>query len=146
MFFSGLTIWAIFFLTRLKNNYFNKYNKELTDFVLLSKSNKLLAFYFSIVLFSIGGFPPMVGFLVKMGVFLTAIESSMYFISLVSILSSIVATFYYLRIIKILYFEKVLVGKLYYPITTKYSSLIVLLSFFIFIFIYKSYFFIFSNL
>jgi len=141
--FSGLTIWAIFFLTRLKNNYFNKYNKELTDFVLLSKSNKLLAFYFSIVLFSIGGFPPMVGFLVKMGVFLTAIESSMYFISLVSILSSIVATFYYLRIIKILYFEKVLVGKLYYPITTKYSSLIVLLSFlFLFLFINPTFLFL----
>ena len=106
-------------LKNLKNNYFNKYNKELTDFVLLSKSNKLLAFYFSIVLFSIGGFPPMVGFLVKMGVFLTAIESSMYFISLVSILSSIVATFYYLRIIKILYFEKTISGKLYYPISSE---------------------------
>ena len=67
----------------------------------------------------------------------------MYFISLVSILSSIVATFYYLRIIKILYFEKVLVGKLYYPITTKYSSLIVLLSFlFLFLFINPTFLFL----
>ena len=73
----------------------------------------------------------MIGFLVKIGIFLTAIESSMYFIGLISILSSIIATFYYLRIIKIVYFEKVLVGKLYYPINTKNSSIIVLLSFFI---------------
>ena len=115
--FSGLCIWSIFILTRVKNNRLKKQNKDLTDLVLLGKSNYTLATFLSVILFSVAGFPPMIGFLVKINVFLTAIESSMYFVALISILCSVVATFFYIRIVKILYFEKVIVGKLYYPIS-----------------------------
>ena len=87
----------------------------------------MLALFFTISLFSVAGFPPMIGFLVKVGIFLTAIESSMYFLALISILCSVVATFYYIRIIKIMYFEKVIVGKLYYPITSNKGIIISLL-------------------
>ena len=117
--FSGLCIWSIFIMTRVKSNHFKKQNKDLTDLVAFSKSNYTLATFFSVILFSVAGFPPMVGFLVKINVFLTAIESSMYFIALISILCSVVATFYYIRIIKIVYFEKTVAGKLYYPISTE---------------------------
>ena len=133
--FSGLCIWSIFMLTKLKNSYVQKQNKDLTDLVLLGKSNYMLAIFFTTVLFSVAGFPPMIGFLVKMGVFLTAMEVSMYFVALISILCSVVGTFYYIRLIKILYFEKVLVGKLYYPINSKSSVLITLL-FFLFLFLF----------
>ena len=122
--FSGLCIWSVFIITRLKNNYFLKHNKDLTDIVLLNKTNKMLALIFTISLFSIAGFPPMIGFLVKVGIFLTAIESSMYFLALISILCSVIATFYYIRIIKIMYFEKVIVGKLYYPISSNKGIII----------------------
>ena len=77
----------------------------------------------------------MIGFLVKLGVFTTAIESSMYFVAIISILCSVVGTFYYIRLIKILYFEKLLVGKLYYPITTQ-SSFIISLLFYLFLFLF----------
>ena len=117
--FSGLCIWSIFIMTRVKSNHFKKQNKDLTDLVAFSKSNYTLATFFSVILFSVAGFPPMVGFLVKINIFLTAIESSMYFIALISILCSVVATFYYIRIIKIVYFEKTVAGKLYYPISTE---------------------------
>ena len=133
--FSGLCVWSIFLATRLKNNYFQKQNKDLTDLVLLGKSNYMLAIFFTTVLFSVAGFPPMIGFLVKMGIFVTAIESSMYFVALISILCSVVGTFYYIRIIKILYFEKVLVGKLYYPIDSQ-SSVIITSLFFLLIFLF----------
>jgi len=133
--FSGLCIWSIFMSTQLKNTYTQKQNKDLTDLVLLGKSNYMLAIFFTTVLFSVAGFPPMIGFLVKMGVFLTAMEASMYFVALVSILCSVVGTFYYIRLIKILYFEKVLVGKLYYPINSQCSVLITLL-FFLFLFLF----------
>lgn len=133
--FSGLCVWSIFLLTRLKTNYLQKQNKDLTDLILLGKSNYMLAVFFTTVLFSIAGFPPMIGFLVKISVFLTAIESSMYFIAILSILCSVVGTFYYIRLIKILYFEKVLVGKLYYPITTQ-SSILISFLFFLFIFLF----------
>tara|TARA_B110000003_G_scaffold243693_1_gene252315 strand:+ start:24280 stop:26013 length:1734 start_codon:yes stop_codon:yes gene_type:complete len=125
--FSGLCVWSIFLVMRLKNNYYQKQNKDLTDLVLLSKSNPMVAVFFTTVLFSLAGFPPMIGFLVKLGVFTTAIESSMYFVALISILCSVVGTFYYIRLIKILYFEKSLTGKLYYPITTQSSIMITFL-------------------
>ena len=133
--FSGLCVWSIFLVTNLKNNYFQKQNKDLTDLVLLGKSNYMLAIFFTTVLFSIAGFPPMIGFLVKMGIFLTAMESSMYFVALISILCSVIGTFYYIRLIKILYFEKVLVGKLYYPINFQNSVLITFL-FFLLLFLF----------
>ena len=133
--FSGLCIWSIFILTRVKNSYIQKQNKDLTDLVLLGKSNYMLAIFFTVVLFSVAGFPPMIGFLVKMGVFLTAMEVSMYFVALISILCSVVGTFYYIRLIKILYFEQLLVGKLYYPINSQ-SSILITSLFFLFLFLF----------
>lgn len=143
--FSGLCVWSIFIQTRVKTNYLQKQNKDLTDLVLLGKSNYMLAIFFTTVLFSIAGFPPMIGFLVKISVFLTAIESSMYFVALLSILCSVIGTFYYIRLIKILYFEKVLVGKLYHPIKTQSSILIAILFFsFLFLFINPTILYLFS--
>ena len=126
--FSGLCVWSVFVLTRVKQNRFLKQNKDLTDLVLLGKSNYTLASFFTLTLFSIAGFPPMIGFLVKINIFLSGVESSMYFLVIFSILCSVIATFYYIRIVKILYFEKLLVGKLYYPIQT--SSVTILSIFF----------------
>ena len=143
--FSGLCIWSVFVMTKVKNNHFKKQNKDLTDLVCCYKSNYTLALLFSITLFSIAGFPPMIGFLVKINIFLTAIESSMYFIVLVSILCSVVATFFYIRIIKILYFENLIAGKLYYPIPS--SGIYLLSGLFwslVFLFINPTLFFLFS--
>jgi len=143
--FSGLCIWTIFISTRLKTNYFQKQNKDLTDLVSLGKSNNTLALIFSIVLFSVAGFPPMIGFLVKISVFLTAIESSMFFVPLICILCSVVGTFYYIRIVKILFFEKTLAGKLFYPINYFNSiSISFLFYFFIFLFVNPTLLFLFS--
>lgn len=143
--FSGLCVWSIFLITRVKNNYLQKQNKDLTDLVLLGKSNYMLAIFFTTVLFSVAGFPPMIGFLVKISVFLTAIESSMYFVALLSILCSVIGTFYYIRLVKILYFEKVLVGRLYYPIKIQSSILIsVLFYLFLFLFINPTILYLFS--
>jgi NADH-quinone oxidoreductase subunit N len=126
---SSLCFWSIYLFVNLKKKfYFTKQNKELGDFVLLRESNPLLALILSITLFSIAGIPPIVGFLAKIGVFLAVIKSSAYLIAFISILFSVASTFYYIRIIKILYFENVLVGKLYENISTKKSLLISLLA------------------
>lgn len=133
---SGLSIWYVILLLRLKKKFFeNKYNKELSDLALLKKSNGALAFSLSLTMFSIAGIPPLVGFLAKMTVFLSVVGISFYFIALASILCSVVSTFYYIRIIKVLYFENLLVGKLYYPIkTTKTVILSVLIFSLVFFF------------
>ena len=116
---SGLCVWYIILLLRLKKNFSEKkYSKELSDLTLLRKSNTALAFSLSLTMFSIAGIPPLVGFLAKMSVFLSVVGISFYFIALASIICSVVSTFYYIRIIKILYFENLLIGKLYYPIKT----------------------------
>lgn len=125
---AGLATWFIILTLRIKRRKtFNKYNKELGDFILLKKSNSALAFSFALTMFSIAGIPPMLGFLAKISVFLSVVGISYYIVALFSILFSVVSTFYYMRIIKILYFENTLVGKLYYPIN---NNKIILLSIF----------------
>jgi NADH-quinone oxidoreductase subunit N len=80
-------------------------------------------------MFSIAGIPPMIGFLAKMGVFLSVISSHFIIFAIASAIFSVVATFYYIRIIKVLYFENLLVGKLYYSINSEKT---IILSFLIF--------------
>jgi len=114
---SGLSIWYVFLLIRLKNKYLkSKHSKELSDLVLLKKSNSGIAFTFALTMFSIAGIPPVIGFLAKINIFLFVVGISFYYLALISIVCSVISTFYYIRIIKILYFESLLVGKLYYPI------------------------------
>ena len=126
---SGLSFWAVYlFLIQKKDVYYNKNNKELGDLVLLKESNPMLAFILAMTLFSLAGIPPLVGFLIKIGVFSVAIKSSAYLVSVVSIVLSVISTFYYIRLIKVLYFENTLVGKLYIPITTQKALLISVLA------------------
>lgn len=127
---SNLGTWYIILLLRLKkDNFKNKYNKELSDLILLKKSNFILAFSLSLTMFSLAGIPPLIGFLAKMNVLLSVIGISFYFVAFLAILCSVISTFYYIRIIKVLYFENVLVGKLYYPIKTLKISILSVLTF-----------------
>jgi NADH:ubiquinone oxidoreductase subunit 2 (subunit N) len=127
---SGLSFWSVYlFLNQKQDTYFRKNNKELGDLALLKESNPMLALILAMTLFSIAGIPPMVGFLAKVGIFVVVVKSSAYLVSVVSILLSVISTFYYIRLIKVLYFENALVGKLYLPITTQKSLLIAILSF-----------------
>ena len=126
---SGLSFWAVYlFLIQKREFYYNKNNKELGDLVLLKESNPMLAFILAMTLFSLAGIPPLVGFLIKVGVFSVAVKSSAYLVSVVSIILSVISTFYYIRLIKVLYFENTLVGKLYVPITTQKALLIAILA------------------
>lgn len=134
---AGLSTWSTILLLRLKKKFFkNKYNKELGDFVLLKKSNPALAFSFALTIFSTAGIPPMVGFLAKVNAFLSLINVDFFIIALLSILFSVISTFYYIRIIKILYFENTLVGKLYYAIDDNSRTLILSLLVFSLVFLF----------
>jgi NADH:ubiquinone oxidoreductase subunit 2 (subunit N) len=122
---SGLSFWSVYlFLIQKRDVYFNKNNKELGDLVLLNQSNPMLALILAMTLFSMAGIPPIVGFLAKVGIFLVVVKSSAYLVATVSIVLSVISTFYYIRFIKVLYYENTLVGKLYLPITTQKALLI----------------------
>ncbi len=72
----------------------------------LGKTNPFLGLAISIFMFSLAGIPPLAGFFAKFYVFKAVIEQSMYFLAIVGLLSTVIAAFYYLRIIKIIYFDK----------------------------------------
>ncbi len=72
----------------------------------LSKSNPLMALVLAIFMFSMAGIPPLAGFFGKLYVFLAAIESGLYTLAVVGVLSSVVGAFYYLRIVKLMYFDE----------------------------------------
>ena len=91
-------------LLMLKRN--NEYYEEIEDLSGLSKNHPLLSLSLLIILFSLAGIPPLAGFFAKFYIFKAVLEQSMYFLAIVGLLSTVVAAFYYLRVIKIIYFDK----------------------------------------
>jgi len=84
-----------------------KYCEDIKDLAGISKQNPLLAISFLIIMFSLAGIPPLAGFFAKFYVFMTVIENSMYLLAIVGLLSTVISAFYYLRIIKIIYFDEI---------------------------------------
>ena len=83
-----------------------KYCEDIKDLAGISKQNPLLAISFLIIMFSLAGIPPLAGFFAKFYVFMSVIESGMYTLAIVGLLSTVISAFYYLRIIKIIYFDE----------------------------------------
>ncbi len=83
----------------------NKYYENIDDLSGLSKNHPLLSLCLLIILFSLAGIPPLAGFFAKFYIFMAVIEKSMYALAIIGLLSTVIAAFYYLRIIKIIYFD-----------------------------------------
>jgi len=79
--------------------------QTLPEFSFLGKTNPVLAFTFTIILFSMAGIPPLAGFCSKFYLFFAALSSSLYLLAFVGVLTSVISCFYYIRFIKIMYFE-----------------------------------------
>jgi NADH-quinone oxidoreductase subunit N len=84
-----------------------KYMEEITDLSGISKKNPLIAISFLIILFSLAGIPPLGGFFAKFYVFVSVIESGLYTLAIIGLLTTVVSAFYYLRIIKVIYFDEI---------------------------------------
>ncbi len=80
--------------------------ETIDDLAGLSRQDPLKAFLFAMLLFSLAGIPPLAGFFAKFYVFLAAIEAQLYTLAVLGVLSSAVGAYYYLRIIKIMYFDE----------------------------------------
>ena len=91
-------------LLMMKRN--DEYYEDIHDLSGVSKNHPLLALSLLVILFSLAGIPPLAGFFAKFYIFKSVIEQSMYFLAIVGLLSTVIAAFYYLRIIKIIYFDK----------------------------------------
>jgi len=99
--FMNLAFFSCLFM--LKKN--DKYYENIEDLSGLSKNHPLFSFCLLIILFSLAGIPPLAGFFAKFYIFMAVIENSMYFLAIIGLLSTVIAAFYYLRIIKIIYFD-----------------------------------------
>jgi NADH-quinone oxidoreductase subunit N len=85
----------------------NGQNFELiSDFAGLSRTNPLLAFFFAMLLFSLAGIPPLAGFFAKFYVFVAAIKAGLFTLSVIGVLTSVVGAYYYLLIVKVMYFDE----------------------------------------
>src|SRR5947207_2658991 len=80
--------------------------ERLSDFAGLSRTNPLLAFFFAMLLFSLAGVPPLAGFFAKWYVFVAAIKANLFTLAVIGVLTSVVGAFYYLSIIKVMYFDE----------------------------------------
>jgi NADH-quinone oxidoreductase subunit N len=83
-----------------------KYTENIEDLSGLSKKNPLIGLAFLIILFSLAGIPPLAGFFAKFYVFIAVIENEMYALAIIGLLTTVISAFYYLRIIKIIYFDE----------------------------------------
>jgi NADH-quinone oxidoreductase subunit N len=116
---TSLILWSLVLsINTLKNL---DRSKTLVDLSFLSTTNPLLALTGLLAFFSLAGVPPLVGFYAKMSIFLTTIGSSLVFASLFAILSSVISSYYYIRIIKNLYFEKRENTTFFIPVTRSCS-------------------------
>jgi NADH-quinone oxidoreductase subunit N len=80
--------------------------EEISDLTGLSRTNPVLAFLLAVILFSLAGIPPLAGFFAKFYVFMAAIEAELYWLAVIGVLASVVGAYYYLRIVKIMYFDE----------------------------------------
>ena len=82
------------------------YKENISDLSGISKKHPILGISFLIILFSLAGIPPLGGFFAKFYVFMAVIESEMYVLAIIGLLTTVISAYYYLRIIKIIYFDK----------------------------------------
>ena len=84
----------------------NKFYDNIEDLSGLSKNHPIISLCLLIILFSLAGIPPLAGFFAKFYIFISVIEQSMYFLAIVGLISTVISAFYYLKIIKIIYFDE----------------------------------------
>ena len=83
----------------------NEYKENISDLSGISKKHPILAISFLIILFSLAGIPPLGGFFAKFYVFTSVVEQKMYALAIIGLLTTVISAFYYLKIIKTIYFD-----------------------------------------
>jgi NADH-quinone oxidoreductase subunit N len=80
--------------------------EDISDLSGLARTNPGMAFFFAMLLFSLAGIPPLAGFFAKYYVFLAAIKAGLFTLAVIGVLSSVVGAYYYLLIVKTMYFDE----------------------------------------
>jgi NADH-quinone oxidoreductase subunit N len=83
-----------------------RYVEDIADLAGLARTNGPMAFFLGAMMFSLAGIPPLGGFFAKFYVFSAAIEANLFALAVIGVLCSVVGAFYYLRIVKVIYFDE----------------------------------------
>jgi NADH-quinone oxidoreductase subunit N len=86
------------------------YVENISDLAGLARTHPTMAFFLAMLLFSLAGIPPLAGFFAKFYVFLAAIKAGLYTLAVIGVLSSVVGAYYYLNIVRIMYFDEPVKG------------------------------------
>jgi len=100
----AMTLGSFSVILAMKRN--GQHVENISDFAGLSNTNPLLAFFFAMLLFSLAGVPPLAGFFAKFYVFNAAIKAGLFTLSVIGVLTSVVGAYYYLLIVKVMYFDE----------------------------------------
>ena len=100
--FMSVGTFAVILSMRLKGRMV----EGITDLSGLSRTNPTMAFVMAVLMFSMAGIPPLAGFWGKFYVFMAAVQAGMWTLAILGVLASVVSAYYYLRIIKVMYFDE----------------------------------------
>jgi len=99
----AMTLGTFAFILAMRRNDTNV--EQIEDLAGLSTTNPMMATAMTIMMFSLAGIPPLAGFWAKWYVFLAAIDAQLYWLAVIGVLASVVGAYYYLRIIKVMWFD-----------------------------------------
>src|SRR5438045_152556 len=80
--------------------------ENISDLAGLARTKPGMAFFLAVMMFSLAGIPPLAGFFAKYFVFLAAIKAGLYTLAVLGVLASVVGAYYYLSIVKVMYFDE----------------------------------------
>jgi len=101
--YAVMNIGAFACIFLMKRN--GKYIEDIQELSGTSRNHPLMSLSLLIILFSLAGIPPMAGFFAKFYVFMAVVESGMFTLAAIGLVTTVVSAFYYIRIIKIMYFD-----------------------------------------
>jgi NADH-quinone oxidoreductase subunit N len=99
----------------------NRFIENISDLAGISQQKPLFAFLFGMLLFSLAGIPPLAGFFAKLYVFNAAIQAHLYWLAVTGVVISVIGAYYYLRVVKIMYFDEPAAGFEPMPASVKFT-------------------------
>jgi NADH-quinone oxidoreductase subunit N len=106
--------------------------ETISDLAGLARTNGLHAFFLAVFMFSLAGIPPLAGFFAKYFIFMAAIKANLVMLAVIGVLASVVGAVYYIRIVKLMYFDEPV--ERFEPMVTEVKAVIVLAGLFVLFF------------
>ena len=125
--FMSLSLWVFYISLRFNSN--NRLTSYINDFSSLILTNPFLILVFILNLFSLAGIPPLIGFWTKLIIILSALDASLYFSAIFIVIVNVIGVFYYLRLVKGLYFNLNNISIYSFNAISKENSIVLSLSF-----------------